>query len=286
MYGMDLSFFVFIMLITGLLAGFVGSILGLGGGLVVTPILTLIFGVDIKIAIGTSIVAVIATSTGGTIAYLKDDLLNLRLAMFLEIFTAIGGLIGALLAGLFNATFLFFLFGGLLIFQSWNMYRKLKQGEQIITAGKEDKIAHQLKLNSSYYDKALAQRIHYQVEKVPLGASIMLGAGIASGLLGIGSGAFKVMAMDSAMKMPLKPSSATSNLMMGVTAAASATVYFFNGSIQPMLAVPICLGIVVGSTIGSKIMPKLPASTLRLIFIPVISLVAIQMLLKGLGWMS
>lgn len=286
MYGMDLSIFIFIMLITGLLAGFVGSILGLGGGLVVTPILTLIFGVDIKIAIGTSIVAVIATSTGGTIAYLKDDLLNLRLAMFLEIFTAIGGLIGALLAGLFNATVLFFLFGGLLIFQSWNMYRKLKKGERIITTGREDAIAQKLKLNSSYYDKALSQRVDYQVEKVPLGATIMLGAGIASGLLGIGSGAFKVMAMDSAMKMPLKPSSATSNLMMGVTAASSATVYFFNGSIQPMLAVPICLGIVVGSTAGSKVMPKLPASTLRLIFIPVISLVAIQMLFRGMGWLS
>ncbi|MDR1567483.1 MAG: sulfite exporter TauE/SafE family protein [Streptococcaceae bacterium] len=280
---MSLTLFTLMMLLTGIAAGFAGSILGLGGGVIVTPILTLAFGIDIKLAIGTSILAVIATSTGGTIAYLKDELLNLRIAMFLEIFTALGGLIGALLAGLFHATILFVLFGMLLIFQSFNMYKKLRAGEEVLNKAVPDRLALKLKLNSSYYDKASCTRVDYQVEKVPFGAAIMLGAGIASGLLGIGSGAFKVMAMDSVMKMPLKPSSATSNLMMGVTAAASATVYFFNGDIKPTLAVPICLGIIAGSTIGSRVMQRIPAKMLRLIFIPVITLVAIQMLIRGFG---
>lgn len=271
------------MLVTGVLAGAVGAILGLGGGIIVTPVLTLLFGVDIKYAIGASIIAVIATSSGSTIAYLKDDVLNLRVAMFLEIFTTVGALIGAVLAGLFNATFLFLLYGFLLVFQTWNMFKKLRAGEEVLKRAQPDALSEKLKLNASYVDKATGEEVDYQVEKIPGGALIMFGAGLASGLLGIGSGAFKVMAMDSMMKMPLKPSSATSNLMMGVTAAASATVYFFNGSINPSIAVPLALGIIVGSTIGSRVMQKLPARTLRMIFIPVLGIIAIQMLLRGFG---
>jgi uncharacterized membrane protein YfcA len=283
MYGMSLVEFTAWMLVTGVLAGAVGSVLGLGGGIIVTPVLTMIFGVDIKYAIGASIIAVIATSSGATIAFLKDDLLNLRVAMFLEIFTTIGALVGAILAGLFNSTFLFLLYGCLLVFQTYNMIKKLRAGNEFEKVAKDDPLAKKFQLNSSYYDKATNSEIDYQVEKIPLGATIMLGAGLASGLLGIGSGAFKVMAMDGAMKMPLKPSSATSNLMMGVTAAASATVYFFNGSINPSIAVPLALGIIVGSTIGSRVMSKLPARTLRMIFVPVLGLVALQMLLRGFG---
>ncbi|QBO36055.1 sulfite exporter TauE/SafE family protein [Periweissella cryptocerci] len=273
----------FIMLVVGVVAGFGGAILGLGGGIIVTPVLTLAFGLDIKYAIGASIIAVIATSSGATIAFLKDDVLNLRVAMFLEIFTTIGALTGAILSGFFNSTFLFFLFGLLLLFQSWNMYRKLKGSEKPLIKAQPDPTAEKLKLNSSFYDVASKQQVDYQVEKIPGGSLIMFGAGLASGLLGIGSGAFKVMAMDSMMKMPLKPSSATSNLMMGVTAAASATVYFFNGSINPMIAVPIALGILGGSTVGSRVMQHLHARTLRMIFVPVLFLIAIQMILKGFG---
>nr|WP_200806732.1 sulfite exporter TauE/SafE family protein [Pilibacter termitis] len=278
---MNLVEFALSMLVTGVVAGCVGAVLGLGGGIVVTPVLTLLFGVDIKYAIGASIIAVIATSSGATIAYLKDDLLNLRVAMFLEIFTTIGGIIGAVLAGVFNGTFLFLLYSCLLAFQCFNMYKKLKAGEEVLNHAQADKLSEKLKLNSSYFDKATNEEVVYQVEKVPQGSLIMLGAGIASGLLGIGSGAFKVMAMDGAMKMPLKPSSATSNLMMGVTAAASAVVYFFQGVIQPVIAVPLALGIIVGSTIGSRIMPRLPAKTLRKIFIPVLAIIALQMLYRG-----
>lgn len=272
-----------LMLGVGIFAGIMGSILGIGGGMIVTPIVTLAMGLDIKYAIGASIIAVIATSSGSTIAFLKDDVLNLRVAMFLEIATTIGAIIGALLTGVFEPMILYILFGSLLVFSSWNMYRKMRSGQEVLQQVHADKWAEKFNLNSSYYDKNTKQQVDYQVENVPGGFLIMLGAGLASGMLGIGSGAFKVMAMDGAMKMPLKPSSATSNLMMGVTAAASATVYFFNGSIRPDLAVPLALGILGGSTIGTRIMQILPSKIIRLIFIPILLYLGLQMILKGFG---
>ena len=272
-----------LMLGVGIFAGIMGSILGIGGGMIVTPIVTLAMGLDIKYAIGASIIAVIATSSGSTIAFLKDDVLNLRVAMFLEIATTIGAIIGALLTGAFDPMILYILFGSLLVFSSWNMYRKMRSGQEVLQQVTADKWAEKFNLNSSYYDKNTKQQVDYQVENVPGGFLIMLGAGLASGMLGIGSGAFKVMAMDGAMKMPLKPSSATSNLMMGVTAAASATVYFFNGSIRPDLAVPLALGILGGSTVGTRIMQVLPSKTIRLIFIPILLYLGLQMILKGFG---
>ena len=272
-----------LMLGVGIFAGIMGSILGIGGGMIVTPIVTLAMGLDIKYAIGASIIAVIATSSGSTIAFLKDDVLNLRVAMFLEIATTIGAIIGALLTGAFDPMILYILFGSLLVFSSWNMYRKMRSGQEVLQHVTADKWAEKFNLNSSYYDKNTKHQIDYQVENVPGGFLIMLGAGLASGMLGIGSGAFKVMAMDGAMKMPLKPSSATSNLMMGVTAAASATVYFFNGSIRPDLAVPLALGILGGSTIGTRIMQVLPSKIIRLIFIPILLYLGLQMILKGFG---
>lgn len=272
-----------LMLGVGIFAGIMGSILGIGGGMIVTPIVTLAMGLDIKYAIGASIIAVIATSSGSTIAFLKDDVLNLRVAMFLEIATTIGAIIGALLTGAFDPMILYILFGSLLVFSSWNMYRKMRSVQEVLQHVTADKWAEKFNLNSSYYDKNTKQQVDYQVENVPGGFLIMLGAGLASGMLGIGSGAFKVMAMDGAMKMPLKPSSATSNLMMGVTAAASATVYFFNGSIRPDLAVPLALGILGGSTIGTRIMQVLPSKIIRLIFIPILLYLGLQMILKGFG---
>lgn len=274
---------ILIFLLVGIFAGTMGAILGLGGGMIVTPVITLGVGLDIKYAIGASIIAVIATSSGSTIAFLKDDVLNLRVAMLLEIATTVGAILGAILTGVINSDILYIFFGFLLVFSSWNMLRKLRAGNEILHLTKPDKLADKFKLNSSYYDKNLKKQIDYQVEHIPLGFSIMFGAGLASGMLGIGSGAFKVMALDNAMKMPLKPSSATSNLMMGVTAAASATVYFFNGSIRPDIAVPIALGILVGATIGSRIMQVLPSKVIRATFIPVLLYLGLQMVLKGLG---
>ncbi|XIF19570.1 MAG: sulfite exporter TauE/SafE family protein [Acetilactobacillus jinshanensis] len=270
------------MIFIGIFAGIAGAILGLGGGIIVTPILTLAYGLPIKYAIGASIIVVIATSSGATISYLKDNVLNLRVAMFLEIATTIGAVAGSLLTGILNPKYLYVLFGLLLVFSGFNMAKKVK-GRQDNLAKHTDKIAHQLELDSSYYDKAAHKKINYQVTHVPSGFAVMFGAGLASGLLGIGSGAFKVIAMDTFMKMPLKPSSSTSNFMMGVTAAASATVYFFNGSIQPQIAVPLALGILVGAVAGSRIMQHLPAKWIRIVFVPILFYIGIDMLLQGFG---
>lgn len=272
-----------IMLVTGIAAGIFGSLLGLGGGMIVTPMLTVFLGVDIKYAIGASIIAVIATSSGSAIAFLKDDIVNLRVAMFLEIFTTLGALLGAVLSSYMKATWLFFLFGALLLFQVWNMINKIRHPKSDEVLDTKDPLATKLQLNGSYYDKQQKQTVNYTLEKVPAGSSVMFGAGIASGLLGIGSGAFKVMAMDGVMKMPLKPSSATSNVMMGVTASASALVYFFNGMLQPIIAVPMAVGVVAGAALGSRVMQYLPAKLLRYIFVPVVSIMAIQLIMKGFG---
>ncbi|MHA8110124.1 sulfite exporter TauE/SafE family protein [Lactobacillaceae bacterium Melli_B4] len=272
-----------IMVAIGIFAGIAGAILGLGGGIIVTPILTLGMGLNIKYAIGASIIVVIATSSGSTIAYLKDEVLNLRVAMFLEIATTIGAVAGSLLTGILNPKYLYVLFGLLLLFSGFNMFRKLRMKPSDYGAKSDDKIAQKLELNGSYYDKNLKQPVDYQVTNVPSGLSVMFGAGLASGLLGIGSGAFKVIAMDTFMKMPLKPSSATSNLMMGVTAAASATVYFFNGTILPNIAVPLAIGILGGAVVGSRVMQVLPTRLIRIIFIPVLLYIGGNMLLQGFG---
>lgn len=270
------------MISIGVFAGLAGAVLGLGGGIILTPILTLLMGVDIKYAIGASIIAVIATSSGATIAYLQDQILNLRVAMFLEIATTLGALSGALLTGVLDPKYLYILFGLLLLFSAYNMIRKLRRNEGVLNRAHPDALASKFKLNSTYFDKAAMKQIDYQVENIPGGFAMMYGAGIASGLLGIGSGAFKVTAMDTIMKMPLKPSTSTSNLMMGVTAAASATVYFFNGSIKPQIAVPLALGILVGATLGSRLMQHLSARFIRLIFIPVLAYIGLEMFVKGI----
>lgn len=272
-----------LVLIMGVGAGILGAILGIGGGMIITPVLTIMMGLDIKYAIGASIISVIATSSGSTIAYLKDDMLNLRVAMFLEIATTIGAIMGALLVGVFSSNFLYVLFGFFLLYSTYNMIRKLfdKKGESVYTG--HDPIVDKFKLASTYYDKAEQKQIDYSMKNVPGGFIMMWAAGLASGLLGIGSGAFKVIAMDTIMKMPLKPSSATSNLMMGVTAAASATVYFFNGSIRPDIAAPLAIGVLVGATVGARLMQVLKPRVIRMIFIPIILYMGVQMALKGFG---
>ena len=268
---------------TGLLGGILGAVLGIGGGMIITPILTMLMGLPIQYAIGASIVSVIATSSGATIAYLKDEMLNLRVAMFLEIATTVGAVIGAVITGLVNGKVLYILFGALLIFSAFNMIRKLRMKDDGVRQTTPDAMATKLRLNGTYFDKATGKEVNYTVTNVPGGFAMMFGAGIASGLLGIGSGAFKVIAMDTIMHMPLKPSSATSNLMMGVTAGARATGYYFGGQLQPQIAAPLAIGILVGATVGSRVMQVLPNKVLRLIFIPVIGYMGIQMALKGFG---
>lgn len=268
-------------LLVSICAGVFGSLLGLGGGLIVTPALTLLFGIDIKYAIGASLISVIATSTGSAIAYIKDGITNIRIGMLLEVATTTGAIVGALLTGVLSESILYLIFGFLLIYSAINMIKN--RNSIYVKETKENKIAKKYKLSGEYYDKALNKKIEYSATNVQSGFSIMLGAGVASGLLGIGSGSFKVIAMDTFMKLPLKVSSATSNFMMGVTAAASASIYFFRGDINPEIAGPVAIGVLIGATIGARIMQRLHSKTIRKIFIPVLAYVSVQMLLKGLG---
>lgn len=269
-----------------LLAGFIGSLVGLGGGLIVTPVLTILFDVDIKYAIGASIIAVIATSSGSAIAFVRDGVSNTKIGLFLEIFTTIGGIIGALLFGIFSSKVLYILFAFILansfygILKKSGLIKKIKSKEDVVV---NDKYAEILQFSSSYYDKASKKEIAYNVTNVAKGSAVMLGAGLASGLLGIGSGAFKVIALDNYMKLPIKVSTATSNFMMGVTACSSALIYFFNGTINPYIAGPVAIGTLFGSRVGAVVMQRLDSKYIRLIFLPILLFTIINMLLKGLG---
>ena len=267
-------------------AGFLGSLVGLGGGIIITPVLTILFGFDIKYAIGASIVAVIATSSGSAIAFVKDHVSNMRVGMLLEVFTTAGGVVGALMAGVFSSKLLYIFFSLILLNSFYGMLKKtglitkLKKEEEKV---ENDKYADKYKLNSTYYDKATGETVKYNVTNVPQGSLVMFGAGFASGLLGIGSGAFKVVALDTYMKLPIKVSTATSNFMMGVTATASALIYFFNGTINPVVAAPIAIGTLIGSRTGAKVMQRLDAKYIRYIFLPILLFTIINMFLKGLG---
>ena len=267
-------------------AGFLGSLVGLGGGIIITPALTILFGFDIKYAIGASIVAVIATSSGSAIAFVKDHVSNMRVGMLLEVFTTAGGVVGALMAGVFSSKLLYIFFSLILLNSFYGMLKKtglitkLKKEEEKV---ENDKYADKYKLNSTYYDKAIGETVKYNVTNVPQGSLVMFGAGFASGLLGIGSGAFKVVALDTYMKLPIKVSTATSNFMMGVTATASALIYFFNGTINPVVAAPIAIGTLIGSRTGAKVMQRLDAKYIRYIFLPILLFTIINMFLKGLG---
>lgn len=272
------------LLIMSVFAGVLGSILGLGGGIIVIPTLTLAYGVNIRYAIGASIVSVIATSSGAAASYVRDHLTNVRLAIFLEIGTTIGAITGAAIAAYVNSQMLFVLFGLILLQSAYLMWKRGKQtthGES--TESKAHPWADYMKLNSSYPDALLKKEVPYLVQAVPVGLLYMLAAGLLSGLLGIGSGILKVLAMDSAMKLPIKVSSATSNFMIGVTAAASAGAYYMRGDIIPSLAAPVAIGVLIGSLIGARLMTRLPAATIRKFFIVVLLIVAVQMCLRGFG---
>ena len=273
-------------IIISVLAGFLGSLVGLGGGIIITPALTILFGIDIKYAIGASIIAVIATSSGSAIAFVKDHVSNMRVGMLLEVFTTAGGVVGALMAGIFSSKLLYIFFSLILLNSFYGMLKKtglitkVKKEEEKV---ENDKYADRYKLNSTYYDKATGKTVAYNVTNVPQGSLVMFGAGFASGLLGIGSGAFKVVALDSYMKLPIKVSTATSNFMMGVTATASALIYFFNGTINPAIAAPIAIGTLIGSRTGAKVMQRLDAKYIRYIFLPILLFTIVNMFLKGVG---
>lgn len=265
-----------VLLPISIIAGFIGSILGLGGGVIIVPVLTLVFGVDIRYAVAASLISIIATSSGAAAGFLKDHLTNVRLAIILEIGTVFGAMTGFLLSTSLKSSSLFLCFGGFLLFSAFMMFRQKKDPRAEINHPWSEK----LKLHSKYPEQG--EWIHYKVANVPFGLISMYVAGIFSALLGIGSGIFKIMAMDGAMKIPMKVSSATSNFMIGVTATASAGAYFLRGDIKPEIASPVAIGIIIGAWIGAKVMPKLNAALIRKIFIVVMVVVAVQMIMKGL----
>lgn len=278
MVDIGIELFAVILFLGAIVAGFLGSLTGLGGGVVVIPLLTLGFGVDMRYAIGAALVTSIATSSGAAAAYIKEGITNVRIGMFLEIATTTGAVIGAIIAMHLDKMYIALVFGCVLIFSA--IRSVAKKDDNIDYAAEGDKLGVRLKLNGSY-PKPNGQVEKYNVHNVVGGYSLMTVAGILSGLLGIGSGALKVLAMDTAMKIPFKVSTTTSNFMVGVTAAASAVVYLQRGYIDAGLAFPIVVGVLFGAFIGSKILPKANVKKLRILFSIVIFFLALSMMYNG-----
>ena len=280
---MDPLEFFLLVLAAAFLAGIVGSLMGLGGGVIVVPFLTIFLGVSPLLAIGASIVSVIATSSGAASVYVKDGITNLRIGMFLEIATTTGAVVGAVLTiSLARANLegvVYVAFGVVLILSVLPLLRKL--GEELPSGATPDGISKRLELRGEYYDKALNVRVDYEATRSPLGLAIMWAAGLISGLLGIGSGALKVLALDVGMKLPMKVSSTTSNFMIGVTAAASTGIFYLGGYINPFLAAPVMMGVLMGSVPGSQLLARTKNSSIRKVFIPVIVILAVEMLVHG-----
>jgi uncharacterized membrane protein YfcA len=269
--------FTVLVCLGSLVAGFLGALTGLGGGVVLVPLLVLGFGVDLRYAIGASLVSVIATSSGAAAAYVKEGYTNIRLGMFLEIATTIGALAGAFLAALIAPSAIAVVFGAVLVLSAYLSSRPRPEHDPSLGP---DPLAVRLRLDGSYPTQEGPQ--HYHVRRVPLGFALMTVAGVLSGLLGIGSGAMKVLAMDQAMRVPFKVSTTTSNFMIGVTAAASAGVYLSRGYIDPGLSMPVMLGVLFGSLLGARLLPRLETKALRRLFVVVILALAVQMIYKGL----
>ncbi len=270
--------FLVILFIGSLLAGLLGSILGIGGGAIIVPLLTIFFHVPIRIAIAASIVSVIATSSGGAIAFLRDGLTNIRVAMFLELATTTGAIFGALITKSVPDRLLFILFAVVLMWSAIAMVRKPKEVETLITSN--DKIANKLKLGATITTEREG-KITYTLVKTKIGLAMMFCAGMVSSLLGIGSGVLKVPAMDLVMRMPLKASTATSNFMIGVTAASSAIIYLAEGQVDPILTAPVAVGVVIGATIGSRKLKTVNLNSLRYLFVVVLFVVAVEMIFKA-----
>ena len=262
-------------------AGLFGSLVGLGGGVLLVPLLTVGFGLPIRLAIGASIVSVIATSSGAAAAYVRDRLTNIRIAMFLEVATSLGAVTGALAAPYLPTRALYVLFGLILLASLVPTLTKI--GEVVPEGVVDDRLARRFRLAGVYPSRVLQRPVAYQVTRVPLGFALMYLAGVVSGLLGIGSGALKVLAMDTAMRLPIKVSSATSNFMIGVTAAASAGIYFWRGDVVPVIAAPVALGVLLGASLGARLLSRVAARTVRWIFLIALALVAVEMLLRGFG---
>ncbi|MDZ8023268.1 MAG: sulfite exporter TauE/SafE family protein [Nostoc sp. DedQUE11] len=258
-------------------AGFLGALTGLGGGVVIVPLLTSVFGVDLRYAVGASLVSVIATSLGAASTYIKKGYTNLRLGMFLEVGTTIGAIAGAMIATFVSVKALTIVLAIVLIYSAYLSQRPRIENTEDEPA---DPLANFLKLNNCY--PTPDGLMSYQVHSVPMGFGMMILAGVLSGLLGIGSGGFKVLAMDQAMRLPFKVSTTTSNFMIGVTAAASAGVYLARGYIDPGLSMPVMLGVLPGAFLGARVLAGTQTQILRTIFSVVLVVMALKMVYNNL----
>ena len=260
-----------------LAAGFFGSLAGLGGGVVIVPMLVLGFHVDVHYAIGASLISVIGTSAGAQAAHKREGFSNTRLGLFLEIATTLGAICGAFLSTSTPTKWIAILFGSVLLYSASSSMRSRKQDS---TGRTPDVLATKLRLIGNYPHEG--KPVSYSARRVPLGFGLMFGAGTLSGLLGIGSGAVKVLAMDEAMQIPFKVSTATSNFMIGVTAVASAGVYLSRGYINPAVAMPVTIGVLLGSLLGARVLQKARVKSMRIIFAIVIALLGAEMIFNGL----
>jgi hypothetical protein len=278
---MDLTLFSVAVLFTSVGAGVVGAILGLGGGILLIPILTIFYRVDLHYAMGASIISVIATSSGAAASYLRTGLSNLRIGLFLVMATITGALVGAFLAGVVPVRVLELILGLALSYSAFTMIRQLQ--DELPTHLSEDPLAIRFGLEGRYHDLRLEREVSYRARRVAGGFVAMFGAGVLSGMLGIGSGAFKVLAMDYLMRLPMKVSTATSNFMIGLTAAASAGIYFSRGDINALIVAPVAMGVLAGAHLGTMLMARMRNITVRKMFLPVVVYLALSMILRGLG---
>jgi uncharacterized membrane protein YfcA len=268
-----------VLFLVSIVAGFVGAMSGMGGGVILIPVLTL-FGMDIKYAIAVSIVSVIATSSGSASAYVRDRITNLKVGMFLEMFTIVGALAGAAITLVSGRRVLFILFGIVLLFSWVALFRQKNEGWR--QASHQDIFSRWLELEGSYFDRSVGQTIAYQGTRAYLGGPLMFGAGVIAGLLGIGAGALKVLIHDLVMGLPPKVSTTTSNLIIGVTALAGTSVYLAAGMIDPGLAAPVILGVVFGAFMGTRVLVRLTNQAVRRIFLGVLLVLGVEMILRGI----
>lgn len=265
-----------------IISGILGSILGLGGGIIIVPLLSLGLHVPIPIAMGAGLVSVIATSSGSAINYVKSKVTNIRISMLIEPICVIGAIFGSAINGLLSHKVLYMIFGLFLLYSGISMI--LKRNQEIPKDIEEHPIAKKLNLSGQYYDVAMGETIAYKVAAIYPAYGIIVIAAILGGLLGIGGGAFNVLGMNSLMKLPMKVSSATSSFLIGVTAVASASIYLLRGDIDPVVGGPVALGVLIGSIAGARIAQHLNSKTMKKIFIPILLYTALQMCWKG--WWS
>jgi uncharacterized membrane protein YfcA len=277
------SGFAFWLFAVSLGASALGGMLGMAGGIFIVPILVIFGHVDIHAAIGASLVSVIACSCGGAAPFLRSRLTNVRLAITLETATTLGALSGVFLFGIIPSSYLFFLFAAILLLSAQQMMTRRGDPPGASTVADTGRWTAALRLNSSYPQRAPERDIAYRVQRLPLGMILMFGAGLISALLGIGSGVLKIPAMDTALRLPIRVSSATSNFMIGITAAASAGAYFMRGDIVTAVAGPVALGSVVGAVLGARILMRASTAGIRLLFVVVLVLLAALMLLQVCG---